>query len=794
MDTNLLSIDKRILFVRDSIIESRYNNTILIYGLDNDFIQEAFIKILDSYIPDKSFLYSSSTDDFTYVTFDKNSKRSEVICELEELQFEKVDIIENPFQFSVVGDRIDIAYGKYVARLLFFGEVVEDISIRDYLSYKLIFKVSCIYLTKNRGVSISSVVKPISSIFIHFVNVLGPNSVIFDYVKFTSIVINKDNYKILIPPSVNTLIISNDCNEIPDFLVNEYKIITSKINFPYGFYSQISGFAVLTGREIFGQFNLNLYRTRGSKKIITDFIDGKISKGDYIVHIIHGIGIFRGIILRKNLNGKETEYLDIEYAQGDRLYIPIEISDRITKYIGTGKIHPKLTRLGTMEWERLKGKVEKDIEIIAKDLILTQAKRFLYEKPNFNGYIDDFMVKEFDSRFDYELTDDQNVAVQDVIKDIESNKVMDRIIVGDVGFGKTEIAIRAAFRVVSLGKQVIMLAPTTILARQHFDVFKKRFNGFPFNVELFSRDINSRDIINILDCIKKGSIDIIIGTHKLLSDKVKFMNPGLVIVDEEQRFGVKQKEKLKNIKVGIDYLSLSATPIPRTLYSAFSGIRDISIISTPPKGRKPIETYVINFDWSKFAEIINREINRGGQVYFLHNNIYSLGLIKSGLEELLPNVSFVTAFGGMPGLSSVISKFKAHKFDVLIATTIIENGIDISNVNTIILNQAYKFGLSQLYQIRGRVGRSSENAFCYLVVPEDKMINNHNVSSRINALLQNQYSLGRGFEIAVKDLEIRGSGNLLGVKQHGNINRLGFDLYTQLLQYEIGLLRKKSSI
>jgi transcription-repair coupling factor (superfamily II helicase) len=710
------------------------------------------------------------------------------------LQFEKVDIIENPFQFSVVGDRIDIAYGKYVARLLFFGEVVEDISIRDYLSYKLIFKVSCIYLTKNRGVSISSVVKPISSTFIHFVNVLDPNLVIFDYVKFTSIVINKDNYKILIPPSVNTLIISNDCNEIPDFLVNEYKIITSKINFPYGFYSQISGFAVLTGREIFGQFNLNLYRTRGSKKIITDFIDGKISKGDYIVHIIHGIGRFRGIILRKNLNGKETEYLDIEYAQGDRLYIPIEISDRITKYIGTGKINPKLTRLGTMEWERLKGKVKKDIEIIAKDLILTQAKRFLCEKTNFNGYVDDFMVKEFDSKFDYELTDDQNVAIQDVIKDIESNKVMDRVIVGDVGFGKTEIAIRAAFRVVSLSKQVIMLAPTTILARQHFDVFKNRFNGFPFNIELFSRDTNSRDIPRILDGIKKGSIDIIIGTHKLLSDKVIFMNPGLVIVDEEQRFGVKQKEKLKNTKVGIDYLSLSATPIPRTLYSAFSGIRDISVISTPPKGRKPIETYVINFDWSKFAEIINQEVNRGGQIYFLHNNIYSLGLIKSGLEELLPNVSFVTAFGGMPGLSSIISKFKSHKIDVLIATTIIENGIDIPNVNTIILNQAYKFGLSQLYQIRGRVGRSSENAFCYLVVPEDKMINSYNVSSRINALLQNQYSLGRGFEIAVKDLEIRGSGNLLGVEQHGNINRLGFDLYTQLLQYEIGLLRKKSTI
>ncbi len=794
MDTNLLLIDKRILSIRDSILENKYKETLFVSGLADEFIQEAFVKILDSYVPDKSFLYSSITDDFTYVTFDKNSKRSNIIHKLNELAFEKVDIIENPFQFSVVGDRIDIAYGKYVVRLLFFGEDVEDISIRDYLSYKLIFKVGYVYLTKNEGISISSVVKPLSNTFIHFSSIIDKNSVIFDYVKFTSIVITEDNYNVLIPPSVNTLIISSDCNDFPDFLVNKYKIITSKISFPYGFYSQSSRFAVLTGREIFGQFNLNLYRNRSSKKIITDFIDGKISNGDYIVHIIHGIGIFRGIIVRKDLNGKETEYLDIEYAQGDRLYIPIEISDRITKYIGTGKINPKLTRLGTMEWIRLKGKVEKDIEIIAKDLILTQAKRFLYEKPNFNGYVDDVMVKEFDSKFDYELTDDQNVAVQDVIKDIESNKVMDRIIVGDVGFGKTEIAIRAAFRVVSLGKQVIMLAPTTILARQHFDVFNKRFNGFPFNIELFSRDTNTRDIPNILDGIKNGSIDIIIGTHKLLFDKVVFVNPGLVIVDEEQRFGVKQKEKLKNIKVGVDYLSLSATPIPRTLYSAFSGIRDISIISTPPKGRKPIETYVINFDWDKFAEIIGNEVRRGGQVYFLHNNISSLGLIKSGLEELLPNVSFVTAFGGMPGLSSIISKFKSHKFDVLIATTIIENGIDIPNVNTIILNQAYKFGLSQLYQIRGRVGRSSENAFCYLVVPEDKMVHSYNVSSRINALLQNQYSLGRGFEIAVKDLEIRGSGNLLGVKQHGNINRVGFDLYTQLLQYEIGLLRKKSSV
>ena len=580
----------------------------------------------------------------------------------------------------------------------------------------------------------------------------------------------------------------NSKNSVPDFMENE-KIVLTDIDFPSGFMSEKGEFAVLTDRELYGEFNLNLYRVKKSKRIVTDFLDGKIYEGDYIVHINHGIGIYRGTTIRKTDNGNK-EYIKIEYAQGDKLFIPLEISERITKYISDNEKPPNLTRLGTLEWKHLRERVEKDIEKIAMDIVMTHAQRMLAKKVIPDISKTNNWESEFEAQFEYMETKDQLSAIMDVRDDIYSDKVMDRLIVGDVGFGKTEIAARASFIVTFNGKQVIILVPTTILADQHYNVFLNRFKKFPINIKKITRHTSSVDLKNIYKGVLNGSVDILIGTHKVFSSKIKFKDLGLIIVDEEQRFGVKQKEKLKQIKSDVDYLAMSATPIPRTLYSAFSGIRDISIIATAPLGRKAITTSIIDFNILKFKGIIEDEIKRSGQVFFLHNNIATLNNMKFLLQGVLPSVKMEIGYGGMKGLSDVIKNFKSKKFDIFVSTSIIENGIDFPNVNTIIINQSFKFGLSQLYQFRGRVGRSDIPAFCYLVCPKSTFKNNKKIAMRLNALVKNQH-VGSGFNISVKDLEIRGAGNLLGVKQHGNINKIGFDLYSQLVQKSVEELQNK---
>jgi transcription-repair coupling factor len=779
-----------------SSINNAGSSLINVSGIEPSIV-DIFVKLIDLCLPEISFMYTSKNykaSSFSYFKIDFDLKYRDVIEILESLNdFEKVPIIDNERQYTVAGDRVDIYLsGDSIFRISFFGDDIDEISLRDYLTFRVLNKVDKIYIPKNKEIYISSYKDTLLENMVHF-NDNGDisnegDSIVFDYMNIPKVSISSSNFRLIIPNNINSFIIHSK-NSVPEFMENE-KIVLTDIDFPSGFMSERAKFAVLTDRELYGEFNLNLYRVKKSKRIVTDFLDGKIYEGDYIVHINHGIGIYRGTTIRETDNGNK-EYIKIEYAQGDKLFIPLEISERITKYISDNETKPKLTRLGTLEWKHLRERVEKDIEMIAMDIVMTHAQRMLAKKIIPDISKTNTWESEFESQFEHIETKDQLSAIIDVRNDLYSDKVMDRLIVGDVGFGKTEIAARASFIVTFNGKQVIILVPTTILADQHYNVFLNRFKKFPINIKKITRHTSSIDLKNIYDGVSNGSIDILIGTHKVFSNKIKFKNLGLIIVDEEQRFGVKQKEKLKQIKSDVDYLAMSATPIPRTLYSAFSGIRDISIIATAPLGRKSITTSIIDFNIIKFKEIIEDEIKRSGQVFFLHNNITTLNNIKFLLKSVLPNVRMEIGYGGMKGLSDVIKDFKLKKFDVFISTSIIENGIDFPNVNTIIINQSFKFGLSQLYQFRGRVGRSDIPAFCYLVCPRSTFKNNRKIAMRLNALVKNQH-VGSGFNISVKDLEIRGAGNLLGVKQHGNINKIGFDLYSQLVQKSVEELQNKN--
>jgi transcription-repair coupling factor (superfamily II helicase) len=759
-------------------INTNIHKVLNIGGIPDQLIY-FFAKMMDSLLENFSFSYSNKNSNFDFFEINKNTKFNELIKILDSLEFyERIEIIDSNMQFAILGDKIDISFNNIIYRLIFLGNDLEDISIRDFLTFKNILSIDNIYLYKNRDIYLSSFTKPVSSTSIYFTQNIDYLDIEFDYTLFPNYYLSINNLSQFIPKEIENIIISTSKGEIDENYFRDKNILYTDIDLPCGFYSLSSKFAILTDVELYGEFNLNLYRSKKSKRIVTDFIDGKIYEGDYIVHINHGIGIFKGVIARRVGNDMK-DFLEVEYANNDRLYIPLEISDRITKYMSSFSKKPKLTRLGTSEWSNIKTKVSKDIEDIAREIILTHAQRniakrvFMYNSNN--------LEDEFNSYFEHIETPDQLSAIDDVRKDMYSEKIMDRLIVGDVGFGKTEVAARASFISVINNKQVLILAPTTILVEQHYNVFKKRFAKFPINISMLSRNTTKTEEKNIYNKIKNGELDIIIATHKAFSKKLEFKDLGLIIVDEEQRFGVKQKEALKKSKVDVDYLSMTATPIPRTLYSAFTGIKDISIISTPPVGRKSIKTEIIEFNIDKFIDIVKNEISRGGQVFFLHNNISTLYNIKSLFNTHYPEIKIGVAYGAMSNLSSILSSFKNKEFDMLISTSIIENGIDFPNVNTIIINQAFKFGLAQLYQFRGRVGRSDTNSFCYLVTQNKILEHSKVVRDRLYTLVKNQ-SVGSGFNISIKDLEIRGAGDLVGVNQHGNIYRVGFDLYSQLLQ------------
>lgn len=522
---------------------------------------------------------------------------------------------------------------------------------------------------------------------------------------------------------------------------------------------------------------------------IYNFIDLEI--GDYLVHIQHGIGKYLGIEKLRREEGFYKDYIVIEYDQGDRLYVPCEQMFLIQKYIGFEGRAPKLYRLGTKEWQRIKEKTKNGIYQLTSDLLELQAMRMQIHGFTFSPDTD--WQYKFESSFPYKETPDQINSTQEVKTDMESPKSMDRLLCGDVGYGKTEVALRAAFKAVMDNKQVAMLVPTTILAQQHYETFTSRLKEFPINAQMLSRFKTKTEQESILEGLRDGRVDVVIGTHRLLSNDIKFKELGLVIIDEEQRFGVLHKERLKKLRLLVDVLTLTATPIPRTLYMSLMGIKDISIISTPPEDRIPIQTHVVEYSDELIKQAIIREMERKGQIYFVHDRVLGIDKIKDKISKLIPNAKIAVGHGQMPPrhLEEVMLKFIRGQIDILVCTTIIESGIDIPNANTLIVNNAQDFGLAGLHQLRGRVGRFKNKAYAYFLIPKGYILTKES-EKRLRAI-EKFTELGAGFKIAMEDLEIRGAGNLLGIEQHGYIMAIGFDLYCRLLRDTVRQLNENHS-
>jgi transcription-repair coupling factor (superfamily II helicase) len=522
-------------------------------------------------------------------------------------------------------------------------------------------------------------------------------------------------------------------------------------------------------------------KRRKSEAFVSDLRD--LKAGDYIVHVDHGVGRFRGLQRIPFGGTEEREVMEIEYAGGGKLLMPMENLNLIQRFTAGEEAQPKLDKLGGTTWARTKASVKKAMRDMADELLKLYATRQMVHGHAFGK--DSPWQFDFEDAFEFDETEDQMSAIEDVKSDMESRKPMDRLLCGDVGYGKTEVAMRAAFKSVMDGKQVAVLAPTTVLAFQHYRTLLRRFASFPITVELLTRYYSAKDQKEILKKIETGEIDVIVGTHRMLSKDVAWKDLGLLIIDEEQRFGVAQKERMKNLKKSVDVLAMSATPIPRTLHMSLVGIRDISVIETPPKDRLAIQTAVVPFDEQFIREAIEFEVGRGGQVFFVHNRVESIYQMKEYLERAVPGLKVIVGHGQMDEreLEKAMLAFINREYDVLLATTIIENGIDIPACNTILINHAERFGLSQLYQLRGRVGRSDRLAFCYLLVPSDRVLSG-DARKRLSAI-QEFSDLGAGFRIAARDLEIRGAGNILGGEQSGQIAAVGFEMYTKLLEETI---------
>lgn len=556
------------------------------------------------------------------------------------------------------------------------------------------------------------------------------------------------------------------------------------IGIEHGFVSHTNKLVIVGARDI-GR-GLKQQSLRKAKK--QAFLS--VEKGDYVVHDVHGIGLCEGVQKITNSSGEQKDYVVVLYKNGDRLYVPVDCANMLSRY--SGGENPTLSKLGGEDFARVKNKVKSGIREMSVNLLKLYAER---EKARgFRYDIDPYLDEEFSQYFPYKATDDQIRCHEEIVKDLSSNRIMDRVLVGDVGYGKTEVAMRAAFDVVSNGYQVAVMAPTTILTEQHYKTFSERMSHFDIKVVCINRFRTAEQQQKILDDVALGKADIVIGTHRLLSKDVTFNRLGLLVLDEEQRFGVEHKEKLKALKTNVDVLTMSATPIPRTLHMALSGIRDISTITTPPIERMPVETFVVEENEALIVDVITRELARGGQVYCVYNRVQSIDRFAANLADALPKAKIIVAHGQMSeiALEDAVTAFAEGKGDVLVCTTIIENGIDIPNVNTLIVIDADKLGLSQLYQLRGRVGRSNRPAYAYFTYADGKVLSEV-AYKRLSSILQ--YSeLGSGFKIAMKDLEIRGAGNILGREQHGHMVKVGYDMYARLLKETVDELKGEKPV
>lgn len=593
--------------------------------------------------------------------------------------------------------------------------------------------------------------------------------------------------------------LAKDLNEyeVPAFYKEkpEVKLTAGQVMASYGFLHKgfayaTARFVVITEGDIFGA-KARVRKNRQKKysgKSIQSF--NELSVGDYVVHEDHGLGIYRGIEkIRVDMVTKD--YIKIEYGDGGNLYVPVSGLDVLQKYAGQDARKPKLHKLNSQDWKKTKSRVKGAVQEIAKELVLLYAKR--QQLQGFQFSKDTVWQHEFEELFPFEETQDQLRAIEETKRDMESNKIMDRLICGDVGYGKTEIAIRAAFKAVNDGKQAAFLVPTTILAQQHYNTLIERLGDFPVTVEMLSRFRTSAQQKKTIEKLKKGQVDIVVGTHRLLSKDVEFKNLGLLVVDEEQRFGVTHKEKIKQMKGNVDVLTLSATPIPRTLHMSLIGIRDMSVLEEPPVDRLPIQTFVMEHNSEVIREAINRELARGGQIYYVYNRVNHIDEVAMEISRLVPDASVEFAHGQMKEreLENIMMSFISGEIDVLVATTIIETGLDIANVNTIIIDNADQMGLSQLYQLRGRVGRSNRTSFAFLMYKRNKMLKE--VAEKRLAAIREYTELGSGIKVAMRDLEIRGAGNLLGAAQSGHMEAVGYDLYCKMLNDAVRRLKGETT-
>jgi len=612
--------------------------------------------------------------------------------------------------------------------------------------------------------------------------------------KFKDELINLSNQKYDIIIAANGEIHLNRLKELLELSINndetfenlQKNIIWQNYSLSSGFIFEEERFAYFTEHQIFNRQRVAPTKRTKKHQGITLKELRQLQIGDYVVHEDKGIGKFDGFQTIE-IGGNKQDAIRIIFADGDLLYVHLNYIHKIQKYTSSEGVIPKLTKLGSTEWTRKKSRIKSRLKDIARDLIKLYAERKSSE--GFSFPADDIWQQEFEASFYFEDTPDQASATADVKKDMESSYPMDRLICGDVGFGKTEIAIRAAFKAANAGKQVAVLVPTTILAEQHFQTFSDRMSRYPIKIDVLSRFKKKNEQKQIIDSLANGKIDVIIGTHRLLSKDVKFKNLGLLIIDEEHRFGVAAKEKLRQLRVNVDTLTMTATPIPRTLNFSLLGARDLSIIETPPRNRLPIETEIIEFNLEFMSKIILDEVNRGGQVFFVNDKIEGTDKLAADISMLLPNIKYGIVHGQMPTseVESVMKKFLERKFAVLFATKIIEAGIDIPNANTMIINNAHNFGLAELYQLRGRVGRSNTQAYCFLVVPNFQILKKHSIQ-RLQAI-EEFTELGSGLRLAMRDLEIRGAGNLLGAEQSGFIVDIGYELYQKILDEAVYELR-----
>lgn len=738
---------------------------------------------------------------------DKDIKYKELLDLLERLHYKRSEYISDIGEYMVRGDTITIypyAYDRNI-KVSFFDKEVEEIRLTDRVDPTEFSKIKSFYLFNNSFLldnidkelfeSNSNEFKNVLLIFSNDKEHLSKEDHVFhfDYA-FPPIylshleLLRKDiqNYQ----EKGYEVYTNIDKEEI----FGSVKVKHMDIDVSSGFIDNSSKILFLSEKEVFGNIK------KVSTKKGDNFFDQNIKIGDYIVHEDYGIGIYKDIVKKNN-----EEYFLLEYAASDKLYVPLTQINKLTKYLGEGGIAPHITRLGKTEWEHIKSRVKKSVENIARELLLHFALQQSSEAKSFTSKTP--MYEEMCNDFPYELTLDQEIAVKEINRDLASTKPMNRLLIGDVGFGKTEVALRAAFRVIEDGSQVALLAPTTILVYQHYNLFKERFEKFGIKVGMVSSFNTSKENTEILNRLEKKEIDLIIGTHRLLSKDVKIPKLALLIVDEEQRFGVKQKEKIKALRYGTHILTLSATPIPRTLSLALSKLQDLSVITTPPPGRKAVETFVHKLDMDEIKSAIQMELKRKGQIYFVHNNISSIYGIAKKLKDLIPSLRVAIAHGRMKSkdfyeqinhsgtLEKIILDFYEKKYDVLLCTTIIENGIDMPNVNTVIIDKAQNLGLSQLYQIRGRVGRSDKQAYCHIFYEGDELTNDDSEKKyieRLKAIMESK-ELGSGFKLATRDLQIRGAGNVLGSEQSGKMNEIGYSLYIQLLEEEISKLKAKQA-